>query len=465
MNTETYTTVKPPTKALTVTSSKDVTIEEQLENPFEEMTILEQSPTPPSSSSSSTFNIIQTVSSNKYGISAILAGFLCNFMVFGIGFSYGVFQEFYGSPEGPLHDYSDAQIALVGTVSTALTYICGIFNKTLMFYLSPRNVMLIGCVLTSIGITMTGFCHAYYQFILCSILQGVGGGILYLPPVVCGPVYFDKHRSLASGVLFSGTGMGAFTLANLSTYLIGKVGWNWATRILGLMNLVVTCIASFMVYEPKLANFKSKNAALIKLSQLKSTKIVLQLAGSLLQSAGYLMPLIFMSKYAVSLGYSSSQGALFIGLSNLINAVSKVFTGMIADVIGRMNTLIICSIISAIVIFALWLPAVKDTFISLVVLYGIFSGAIISLLPPCLIEIFGIAQYTQLSGMMYFVRGIGVVIGSPIGALLIKGKGSNPRDYMNAAVYNGVLLTGSTLCLGYLWVLAFNDKKPKVWKL
>lgn len=417
---------------------------------LEEMSILE--PTQP----------INPFSSNKYGISAIIAGFLCNFMVFGIGFSYGVFQEFYGSPSGPLYLYSDAKIALIGTVSTSLTYICGIFNKSLMFYLGPWKVMLLGCVMMSIGIIMTGFCSSYYQFILCSIVQGVGGGILYLPPVVCGPVYFDRHRSLASGVLFSGTGVGAFALANFTRYLIKRFGWQWGVRILGFMNLGVTGLASFMVFEPKLPNFRSTNA-LLNFGQLKSLKVILQLLGSLLQSAGYLMPLIFMSKYAVSLGYSSSQGAFFIGLSNLINAGSKVATGVIADVIGRMNTLLICSVVSAALVFALWLPATKDTFISLVVLYGVFSGAIISLLPPCLIELFGISSYTQLSGMMYCARGIGVIIGSPIGALLIRKNGFHPTDYTNIAVYDGVLLSASTLCLGYLWVLAFEDKRK--WRL
>ena len=89
------------------------------ENPFEEMTILAAAPrTPPRSK-----KLFHIVSSNKFGISAIIAGFLCNFMVFGIGFSYGVFQEFYGSPSGPLALHSDAKIALIGTVSTSLTYI------------------------------------------------------------------------------------------------------------------------------------------------------------------------------------------------------------------------------------------------------------------------------------------------------------------------------------------------------
>lgn len=67
--------------------------------------------------------------------------------------------------------------------------------------------------------------------------------------------------------------------------------------------------------------------------------------------------------------------------------------------------------------------------------------------------------------MMYCARGIGVIIGSPIGALLISGNGLYPKNYINTAIYDGILLSTSAICLGCLWILTFGDKKPKNWKL
>lgn len=399
----------------------------------------------------------------RLGLQTIFAGFLCNFMVFGIGFSYGVFQEFYGSSVGPLFNYSESKIALIGTISNSLIYLCAIFNKTLMYYMCPRNVMLIGCGLLSLGLILTGFASSYYQFVLCSILQGVGGSILYLPPVICGPVYFDKHRSLAMGFLFSGTGVGAFSIALFTRYLLEAVGWKWTVRTLGLMNFAVGSFASILVVEPKIPGFKSNANGLLNFSQIRSGKIILQLLGSLLQSAGYLMPLIFMSKYAVALGFTRSQGALFIGINNLVNAGSKVFLGSLADMFGRLNTLIVCSILSAAFVFGLWLPGLRETFLALVVLYGVFSGAIIALLPSILIEVFGMNMYSQLNGILIFARGIGVIIGSPIGATLIVHNGSQPKNYINAIIYNGSLLAASTICLTILWISV--GKSKKTWKV
>lgn len=395
------------------------------------------------------------------GILVVTAGFICNFMVFGIGFSYGVFQEFYTSSSGPLRHYSASEVSIVGTLGLALTYLCGIFNKTLLFYFSPRQVMLFGSVLMSAGLIAAGSSSKIYQFVITQgLMFGVGLSLVYLPPVVIVPTLFSRNRAIATGIVFAGTGCGGFVFAFLTRWLISQVGWRWCLRILGFVNLAATSLASLLVAKPT-TRYNTDNKVL-NLSQIKSWRVWLQLAGSLLQAAGYLTPLIFMSKYGRALGYSENQGALFIAVNNAINAVFKVVLGFGADRIGRLNMILICSVVSSITVFALWMVGTRGTFIAFVVLYGIFSGAIISLLPTCLMDLFGVANYQALTGLMYFSRGIGNMLGSPIAALLITGNGSNAGDFRNAIIYNGVMLAASTLCLAALRVIFRLDLS---WKL
>lgn len=408
-------------------------------------------------------NVIEVVSHNRVGIMVVFAGFICNFMVFGIGFSYGVFQEFYTSKDGPLYKYSDSQVAIVGTFGTALTYICGIFNKSIMYYLKPRNVMLIGSILMSTGLILTGFCNELYQFILTQgLIFGVGSSLLYLPPVVCAPFYFDKHTAIAMGILFSGTGFGGLTMANLSRYLIEVIGWRWCVRTLGLINLLLTTMASFMVYEPPVTNFRTNNK-LFSIQQIGSWKVVLLYLGGLLQAAGYLIPLIYMSKYARTLDFSHSEGALFIGINNGINACFKILLGYVGDRYGRMNTIIACSILSAVTVFGLWMVNTRNAYISFVVLYGVFSGVIISLLPTCLVALFGVVNYQTMSGLMYFSRGIGNMLGAPLAGLMITNQGLKANDYKNSIIYDGTLLLASTLCLVLLRIIVI-DRNNVSWK-
>lgn len=307
------------------------------------------------------------------GIMCVVAGFLCNFMVFGVAFTYGVFQDYYTSPGGPLYLQSASKVALIGTTGTALTYGLGVFNKTLTYYLKCSQVMLIGSFIMSLGLILTGFASKYSHFILTQgIMFGIGSSLVYLPPVVCAPAYFDRKRSLAMGVVFSGTGFGALAMAGLTNYLITRVGWQWCVRILGFINLLVTASVSFLVYEPQSFSNVAHSRGLFQIQQLGSAKVWLQLTASFLQSAGYLIPLIFMSKYGESLGYTYSQGALFIGINNAVNAIFKVVLGYGADRIGRLNMITLCSLFSAATIFGLWLVDSKNTFIPFVILYGVF---------------------------------------------------------------------------------------------
>lgn len=395
-------------------------------------------------------NLVSKIKDSSLGLRIIIAGFVSNFIVFGVSFSFGVFQEYYTSSSGPLYQFKDSEVAMIGTLANALTYIGGIFNKTLLFYFTPRQVMLTGGLLMGLGLILAGFCDSMYQFILSQgILFGIGSSLLYMPPVVCAPMFFNKNRAIAMGFLFSGTGFGGLGIATLSRFLLTQVGWKWCLRILGFMVLGCAFIAGMLVKIPEQVNeqFQFNSKKILSISQLKSWKVWLQLSASMLQSAGYLIPLIYMSKYGRTLGFSDSQGAIFIGVNNAINAVFKIVLGFVADRIGRLNMIIICSVLSSVTVFSLWMISSRDTFISFVVLYGVFSGAIISLLPTCLVELFGASRYQSLSGLMYFSRGIGTLLGSPLAGLMITNGGRFSSDYKESIIYDGTLLAASTICL------------------
>ncbi|GME83394.1 unnamed protein product [Ambrosiozyma monospora] len=398
-----------------------------------------------------------------HAIEIIIAGFIANYMVFGIAFTFGIFQEFYTSKTGPLFSKSQAKVAMIGTVASATTYIGSIFNNFLLKNLkTPRNVMLIGSLCMSLGLVLGSLCHngEIYQFVLSQgLLFGIGASMIYTPPVVCAPPYFTRHRGIAIGILFSGTGIGALMLAPFTSFLIRKIGWRWALRCLGFINLGVTTAASFMAHQhPAFKdNYKPlKSMFNYKVVDMKS--LLSQLAAGFFQSAGYLICLNYMATYGATLGFSAKQGANFIALNNGINAAFKILMGHAADKTGRLNMIIICSFSSALSVFTLWLIGTRSTFISFVVIYGVFSGAIVSLLPTCLSEIFGVKNYQSISGMMYFCRGIGNFLGNPIAGLLITGSSNvgnagasqMTKDYQHTIIYNGVLLSASTILLCYL---------------
>jgi MFS family permease len=76
-------------------------------------------------------------------------------------------------------------------------------------------------------------------------------------------------------------------------------------------------------------------------------------------------------------------------------------------------------VFSAITVVALWIHASRGRFLSFIILYGMASGGYSALLPTTITEIYGKEHYSSANAAIYFVRGLGAVLGAPIaGALL-----------------------------------------------
>lgn len=69
----------------------------------------------------------------------------------------------------------------------------------------------------------------------------------YFPIMSITPVYFDKHRGFAMGVILAGSGVGGLVIAPVLQILLDKYGVHWALRILGIWNLAIGIPVSCVV--------------------------------------------------------------------------------------------------------------------------------------------------------------------------------------------------------------------------
>lgn len=86
------------------------------------------------------------------------------------------------------------------------------------------------------------------------------------------------------------------------------------------------------------------------------------------------------------------------------------------------------------------------------------SGGFNALLPTILVEVFGPENYASVNGFLYFIRGCGAFMGTPVGGLLLPQKQSSslyPTDYTRIIVYDGALLLGSAMSVGLVRVCLF----------
>jgi MFS family permease len=99
-------------------------------------------------------------------------------------------------------------------------------------------------------------------------------------------------------------------------------------------------------------------------------------------------------------------------------------------------------------------------------MYGIYAGGYAALLPTTMAEIYGVANYHSVNGIIYFLRGLGSVLGAPIAGVILKGdaRKSGAGSYHDVIIYDGLLLVCSSLCIGYVRWLDAREKGVWVWK-
>ena len=429
-----------------------------------------------SASGLSVFHFQYNTSSNSITRQAslvVISSFILTLTACGLNFAFGVYQELYESLDGPFANASPAQIDLIGTLGVSLMTIGAPYASAWTKSYSPRTMTWIGATLFALANVLASFGQALWHFQLTQgLLLGCATCLAYIPAVTVAPGWFNQRRGLAMGIVLSGTGVGGTLWAPVLRSLNAEIGFRNTLRLTGGISFILIAASGCVLkWHPNL-EAQNRNEAVPGRSRLRpplanwqvvrSRMFAAQAASAILQAAAYYVPVYFISTYARTLGYSSSAGANFIALSNATSACGKVLLGYFADRLGRLNVLLLCTLLSAISTLALWFPSTtltektnsRELFAAYVVLYSIMAGAYVSLFPTVLVELFGIQHFASVNGLLYMLRGFGTLLGTPSAGALIR---SNPYattrvtgDFKNPSLLIGGLLTSATL--GCLWV-------------
>ncbi|PIL31292.1 MFS general substrate transporter [Ganoderma sinense ZZ0214-1] len=445
--------------------------------------------------------------SRTYQALLVFAGFMMLGHIIGINSIYGLFQEFYTSPETNIKDAQgqEALVSLVGTIGSGLTWSGCIFVNPIIPRANVKLITLIGAFIMSAGIILASFCDQLWQlFLTQGLLYGIGSSMYYFPLMSVIPTYFDRNRGAAMGIVVSGAGVGGLILSPVFHALLTRLGIRWSLRVLGLWNFAVSIpIASVLkkhgatgatgqsrVSMPivKRGTFVLQACHLLlcpsvgMLSAIPSDEFG-QSVGAFLQAAGNMVPNYYLTTYSVSvLSYSSSTGSLLLALNTAANTVARIGMGVLADRVGRQNTMVLSVIFSAVSVLALWYDSDPARFLAFIVFYGMLAGGYSALFPTTISEIYGIQNYASMNSAIYFVRGIGVLCGAPIAGIILGShqsgdSNSNPSRssqmlsiealktrYNDVAVFDGVLLLAAGLCVAYVRWLDARDKGGWLWR-
>ncbi|KAE8385471.1 major facilitator superfamily domain-containing protein [Aspergillus alliaceus] len=402
-------------------------------------------------------------------ILVVLSCFILTFTGCGINFAFGVYEELYEASDGPFKNASPGAIGLIGTLAASLmTLGAPIAGKCSRKY-GPRPIVLLeGLLLASSGIAASFGTQLWHFQVSQGFLQGCAACLIYIPAVTVSPGYFDERRAFAMGVITSGTGFGGMVWAPFLRLLISSFGYRQAIRATGVIAGAIVAISASTLKEVKraamgvLQDHDGGQSARSRKSLIFSQGFVSHALGTSLQAAAYMIPVYFMSSYARTLGYSRTAGANIIALSNSCNSGGKILIGYYADRLGRLNALVLSTFISAVATLGLCYASISPInnhlhqawFVVYACGYGMTAGAYVSLFPAALVEQFGTLGFTKVSGLLYMIRGLGTLVGTPLGGALVRHaihwEGATVSSTFDRTfLFVGLLLFGATISVSW----------------
>ena len=175
----------------------------------------------------------------------MMASLLSNTLVDGIVFSAGMFIV----PICKEFNAGEAEVALASSLLSGFYLLAGPFVSALANRWGFRLVTIIGALISATAFAVSRYATSVaFLYVSYGICGGIGFCLIYMPSVLTVGYYFERWRALATGIALSGSGIGTFIFAPLSTYLIEQFGWRDA--LFCQSGMILLCIVCALCYRP-----------------------------------------------------------------------------------------------------------------------------------------------------------------------------------------------------------------------
>jgi MFS family permease len=317
--------------------------------------------------------------------------------------------------------------------------------------LGPRVVASAGGVLTGVGLVVASFATPashWPALVGFGLMAGTGFGLGYAAATPAAVKWFPpEKKGLITGLVVAGFGIAPVYIAPLSKHLLGTYGVGGAFRILGLAFLVTATLFAQFIRNPAApvaakAPAAGAPAAAPRVERtwremLRTKAFYLLYAQYVCAATAGLMIIGHIAKIvAVQSGGTIKAGFVFVALLAIFNAGGRIVAGIISDIIGRVVTIALVCIISAIAMFFFSSFSTIGMFVVGSGLVGFGYGACLSLFPATAADNWGTKNMGLNYGILFTAWGVGGVLGPTLAGKIADATGS----YAGAYNFAGVLL-------------------------
>jgi predicted MFS family arabinose efflux permease len=229
--------------------------------------------------------------------------------------------------------------------------------------------------------------------------------------------------------------------------MIDAIGWRETWLVLGIAALAAGGAAVALLEssperrglhpdgaaQPAAAHAAIRHYALRE--ALATRRFWLLYAATLLASFGTFVPFVHVVAYARDVGLSDTQGALLLSLIGLGSTLGRFAAGGAADRAGRRISTAV-SFGGMGVLLLIWVLLANIVALAMfAVIFGLFYGCYVALLPALTADYFGSRSAGGIIGALYSGVGLGSFLGAPLAGYAFDLSGS----YAASAIAAGLL--------------------------
>ncbi|KAF7305388.1 hypothetical protein HMN09_00791100 [Mycena chlorophos] len=379
--------------------------------------------------------------------STVVGAWLILFSTFGFAYAFGVFEDYYVRVY--LSNSSPSSISWIGSVQFMLPYFLAPFVGQVFDDGGFHKLEIFGGVLFTFSVFMLSLAqpNKYYQvFLAQGIGMGLGLALTFLPSVLIVFHHFRRRSGLASGLVLSGSSIGAAVFPIMLNHLLPRLGFANTIRASGAIIPPCLLIGNLLM-RTRLPPHKTPNPFKHIWAFFVDVPYSWALLASLTGFTGLYFPAVYIQLMSVQRGVDTNLAFYSVTMLNAFGTVFRLLGTHAADRFGPMAVMIGCSFGAGAMIFAMLGLTNSGSLVVISLIYGSFYSTWLALGFPCMASLArGPEEIGARGGIALAFGSIGTLISAPIqGALL-----TSEYHWIRPIAFAGVMV----LVSGFAWSMS-----------
>ena len=293
------------------------------------------------------------------------------------------------------------------------------------------------------GFGMATFSQSIAVLSAAQLRIGLASAVGFGPLIADISQWFMRRRGIAVALVASGNYLSGAVWPMVLAGTLQVHGWRAVYTLLAVLTLVVV-VPLAPLLRHKVAQAAQDMAQAASVANAQSVGLSSRTLALLLGLAGVgccvamSMPQVHIVSYSVDLGYGPAVGAEMLSLMLMGGVGSRILSGLLADQLGGLRTLLIGSALQCVALF-LYLPS--DALVSLYVVslvFGLSQGGIVPSYALIVREYMPARAAGSWVGFVLMATIMGMALGGWMSGWIYDVTGSYQFAFLNGIAWNGL---------------------------